>query len=386
MTPERRIALTLGITQTYAYATTYYLPDVILGVAAEELALSRAELLGGFSLAMLVSGLCAPRVGVMIDRIGGRGLMAASSLIIAAGLAMLAAAHGLVMWYAAWIVIGLGMSMGLYEAAFASIGRLYGQASRPIITHVTLIAGFASTIAWPVGTALLGPIGWRWLTLLYAALHLVLNLPLVLAFIPRPTTGPLPANPKGHDASALAAARKAFVLLAVFFTTRAAIASVLSVHIITVLQHVGLGTAAAVAMASLIGPGQVAGRIVEMAIGRRVDPLRSSHLGAALLPIGVVALLLAGPPAAIAFTLAYGMSNGIITISKGTLPMALFGPNGYATLLGRLSMPSLIVSALAPTLAAPLIDAWSGMSILTLAGVLGAGAALCLVPLRLPSR
>ena len=276
--------------------------------------------------------------------------------------------------------------MGLYEAAFASIGRLYGQASRPMITHVTLIAGFASTIAWPVGTALLEPIGWRWLTLLYAGLHLVLNLPLVLAFIPRPTTDALPASAKVHDASALAAARKAFILLAVFFTTRAAIASVLSVHVITVLEHVGLGTAAAVAMASLIGPGQVAGRVVEMAIGKRVDPLRSSHLGAVLLPVGVVALLLAGPPAAIVFTLAYGMSNGIVTISKGTLPMALFGAHGYAALLGRLSMPSLIVSALAPTLAAPLIDAWSGMSVLTLAGVLGAGAALCLIPLRLPSR
>jgi MFS family permease len=386
VTPERRIALTLGITQTYGYATTYYLPAIILGVAAEELAVSRAALLGGFSLAMLASGLCAPRVGVMIDRDGGRGLMAASSLIIAVGLAMLSAAHGLVLWYAAWIVTGLGMSMGLYEAAFASIGRLYGQASRPIITHVTLIAGFASTIAWPVGTALLGPIGWRWLTLLYAGLHLALNLPLVLAFIPRPTTDPLPATAKGYDPAALAFARKAFILLAVFFTTRAAIASVLSVHIITVLEHVGLGTAAAVAMASLIGPGQVAGRVVEMAIGKRVDPLWSSHLGAVLLPLGVVALMLAGPPAAVVFTLAYGMSNGIITISKGTLPMALFGPNGYATLLGRLSMPSLIASALAPTLAAPLIDAWSGMSVLTLAGVLGAGAALCLIPLRLPSR
>ena len=383
MKPERRIALTLGVTQTYAYGVTFYLPAVVTGAAAEDLGASRAMLLGGFSLALIVSGICAPRIGKVIDQIGGRGLMAASSLIMAAGSVGLALTPGVLGWYVAWIVLGVGMAMGLYEAAFASIGRLYGQASRPIITHVTLIAGFASTIAWPAGSALIEPLGWRGLVLLYAALHLALNLPLVLAFIPRPTDPPLPLPNCASDPGVLAAARRVFILLAIYFTVRAVISSVMSVHAIAIFERVGLGTAAAVALASLFGPGQVAGRVLEMTFGQRLNPLWSTRLGSILLPAGALALVLAGPPAAIIFALGYGMSNGILTINRGTLPMALFGPAGYAALLGKLAMPSLIASAIAPTLIAPLIDSWSGTATIALAGALAALAALCLVPLRI---
>lgn len=319
----------------------------------------------------------------MIDQIGGRGLMAASSLIMAAGSVGLALTPGVLGWYVAWIVLGVGMAMGLYEAAFASIGRLYGQASRPIITHVTLIAGFASTIAWPAGSALIEPLGWRGLVLLYAALHLALNLPLVLAFIPRPTDPPLPPPNRASDPGVLAAARRVFILLAIYFTVRAVISSVMSVHAIAIFERVGLGTAAAVALASLFGPGQVAGRVLEMTFGQRLNPLWSTRLGSILLPAGALALVLAGPPAAIIFAIGYGMSNGILTINRGTLPMALFGPAGYAALLGKLAMPSLIASAIAPTLIAPLIDSWSGTATIALAGALAALAALCLVPLRI---
>jgi hypothetical protein len=382
MRPQVRISLGLGVSQTYAYATTYYLPAVIAGAAAAELRVSGAELLGGFSLALLVSGLCAPRVGRVIDRVGGRGLMAAGSVVMAAGLAMLASAQGMLLWYAAWLVAGLGMAMGLYEAAFASIGRLYGRESRPIITNVTLIAGFASTIGWPVGAALIGPLGWRGLVLLYAAFHLLLNLPLVLLCVPKPAAAAEIAAPAPRDGAALLAARRAFLLLAVFFTTRAVIAAILSVHAIVILERVGLGTTAAVGVASLFGPGQVAGRLLEMLLGRRLNPLWSARLGSVLLPAGAVALLLFGPAAAVVFALGYGMSNGILTINRGTLPMAVFGPHGYAALMGRLARPSLVASALAPTLVAPLIEGWSGMAMIACAGAAAGVAALCLLPLR----
>jgi MFS family permease len=380
MTAPRRLALVLGFTQTLAWATTYYLPAVIVRPAAETLHHSTTELLIGYSWSLLVAGLVSPRVGAWIERHGGRGALATGTIVMAAGLLLLGAVPTLPGWYLAWTIIGAGMALGLYDAAFATIGRLLGLEARPAIVGVTLLAGFASTVGWPTGVALIHQFGWRATVVAYAGVQLAVNLPLLLTLIPRAA----PAAP----APAITATSKtdtsgglfALLLLGTFFCIRAAVSAVVSVHALTLLHGVGLDAVAAVGVAALFGPSQVFGRILEWAFGRWIDPLTGSWMGAALLPLGVAALLLGGP--AVGFAIAYGMSNGILTISRGTLPMFLFGPRGYATRLGRLALPQLLTQAVAPTAAAPLVASLPAPAIFGGLGIAAVLALLCLLPLK----
>jgi len=380
MSTSRRLALVLGFTQTLAWATTYYIPAVIVGPAAGTLHRSTTELLVGYSWSLLVAGLVSPRVGSWIDRHGGRGALATGTVVMATGLLVLAAWPSLAGWYLAWTIIGAGMALGLYDAAFATIGGLLGLEARPAIVGVTLLAGFASTVGWPVGVALVHRFDWRTTVAIYAGVQLAVNLPLILALIPRAQ----PAAPV-HVAAERAGSGGsggllALLLLGTFFCTRAAISAVVSVHALTLLHGVGLTAAAAVGVAALFGPSQVFGRVLEWTFARWIDPLTGSWMGAALLPLGVAGLLLGGP--AVGFAVAYGMSNGILTISRGTLPMFLFGARGYATRLGRLALPQLLAQAVAPTAAAPLVLTLPAHAIFAGLGVAAFAALLCLLPLK----
>ena len=375
----RRLSLALGVTQTLAWATTYYIPAVMAGAAAESLGWSRTALLGGFSWSLIVAALCAPPIGRFIDRAGGRPILAAGAIVTCAGLLLLAASNGLAWWYVAWTVLGVGMAMGLYDTSFATIGRLLGQGARPAILGVTLMAGFAGTIGWPVGTWLVQQYGWRVALCLFAALQVAVILPIILAFVPPAGPAPPPAPPRRADAGGPTPAL-AFALLAVFFTSRAAISSLVSVHLLVLLGGIGLTTAQAVFTAAMIGPAQVGARVLDWKLARNLSPVTSARIGAALLPLGVLGVLAGGP--ALGFTLAYGMSNGILTINKGTLPMHLFGPHGYATRLGRLALPALIAQAVTPTVLAPLIDTVPAMWIFAAMGGVALLALACLVPMR----
>jgi len=375
----RRLSLALGVTQTLAWATTYYIPAVMAGAAAESLGWSRTALLGGFSWSLIVAALCAPPIGRFIDRAGGRPILAAGAIVTCAGLLLLAASNGLAWWYVAWTVLGVGMAMGLYDTSFATIGRLLGQGARPAILGVTLMAGFAGTIGWPVGTWLVQQYGWRVALCLFAALQVAVILPIILAFVPPAGPAPPPAPPRRADAGGPTPAL-AFALLAVFFTSRAAISSLVSVHLLVLLGGIGLTTAQAVFTAAMIGPAQVGARVLDWKLARNLSPVTSARIGAALLPLGVLGVLAGGP--ALGFTLAYGMSNGIMTINKGTLPMHLFGPHGYATRLGRLALPALVAQAVTPTVLAPLIDTVPAMWIFAAMGGVALLALACLVPMR----
>jgi len=383
MINRRRLGLVLGINQTLSWGMTFYLPAIVAAPVAKGLDAPSWAVLGAFSWALLVTGACAPRVGHWIDRFGGRGSLILSVVVIAVGQAMLAVAPGLAVWYTGWTVIGVGMAMGLYDAAFATTAGLLGRDAGPTITGITLVAGFASSVFWSVGAALIGALGWRGLLLSYAGLMLVVNLPMVALLVP-------PAPPRSRDpvqgapTGRPAIDRRAVACLAGFFTVRWFITSAIAVNILKLLQGVGLSLPEAVAVAALIGPGQVAGRIAEWTIGPRISLLARARLGALLFPLGSAVLALGGPVAATGFALLYGMSNGILTINRGTLPLALFGPAGYATMLGWLAVPVLLAQATAPTLAAPLVAALPALDVLLGAGALAAAAVLLLLPLRVP--
>jgi MFS family permease len=379
---RRRLGLVLGINQTLSWGMTFYLPAVVVVPVAHDLRQSTFALLGAFTMSLLIAGFCAPRVGRWIDRNGGKGCIAASIVVVAAGQAILSVSPNIAVWYLGWGVLGVGMAMGLYDAAFATIGTLLGREAGPTITGVTLFAGFASTVFWSLGSAIIGFTGWRGLMLVYAGIMLCVNLPMVLALVPRLDQNRKAANEAAAERSPVS--RMAIACLAGFFTVRWFITSALAAHILALLHGLGLDAAAAVVVASLIGPGQVAGRVLEWTIGRRFHLLIRARLAALLFPIGAALLPLGGPVAAPAFAILYGMSNGIMTINRGTLPLALFGPNGYATVLGWLAVPVLVAQAVAPTVAAPVVAALPSLWVFLIGGGLGLFATLLLLPLRLP--
>lgn len=386
MQPRVKVVLALGTTQTLAFGSTYYLPAILALPMAEALGLGVGVVYAAFSVALLVSGLLGPMIGRRIDRLGGRDVLALSNILFAIGLGLLGLADGPALLFAAWLIIGIGMGMGLYEAAFATLAGLYGTTARSPITGITLIAGFASTVAWPLTTWLDLAIGWRGACFFWALVHLVLCLPLHRFLIPKP---PVPASSPGAAGTEAASRRprlrpgelRIMATLGFVFAAGWFVSTALAAHLPRLLTETGMTPAAALVAATLVGPAQVAARLVEFALLQRYHPLVSARLATMLHPLGAAALLLIGAPAGFAFTILHGAGNGILTIAKGTLPLSLFGPEGYGWRQGLIAAPSRIAQAAAPFLMALAIDGLGqGALYLTSALVLAACLALFTLP------
>ena len=379
--PKAVVISALGITQILAWGSTYYLLAVLAEPIAAETGWSLAMVVGGLTLGLIAASLVSPRVGNAIQATGGRPVMSASSLIMAAGLAGLAFVDHPGLYFAIWILLGIGMGAGLYDAAFATLGRLYGKEARGAITALTLYGGFASTLCWPLSAFLVETLGWRGACLTYAGVHLLINLPLHLFALPRrppddPARPPqsrreilgalLRGRARGAAQIALPASdRLLFTLLATGLTIGGIASAVLSVHLLTVLQARDIALAAAVGLGALVGPSQVGGRILEMLIGRRFHPLWTALASALLIFAGVTMLAGHAPLIALALVL-YGAGIGIRSIVRGTLPLALFDPQIFAAVMGRLAAPILLVGALSPLAAAWIIDAYGTDTMLTI--------------------
>ncbi|WP_279357686.1 MFS transporter [Methylobacterium indicum] len=344
----------LGVTQIFAWGCSYYLLTVLGPSIAAETGWPLPWIFGSLTAGMLAAGAVAPLAGRLIGRHGGRPVLAVSSGLLATGLTLLALAPNLPVFALAWLVIGLGMGSGLYDAAFATLGRLYGADARPSITALTLWGGFSSTLCWPLSAFLLAHLGWRGTCLSYAALQLALSLPLILGLVPRAPPRPLPAPGTRADIALTPGERSTFLVLAAVATCTSVATSVISVHLLTLLQDRGLTLAAAVSLGTLIGPSQVGARLLEVANRSRHHPIWTLTAAVALMAAGLV-LLWAGLVAPALVLVIYGAGNGLYSIARGTLPLVLFGPERYAGLLGRLAKPSLATQALAPSAAAWLI-------------------------------
>ena len=358
----------LGIIQILTWGSSYYLLAVLARPIAEETGWSYAWVVAGVSLGLLVAGGVSLRVGRTIEARGGRQVLGASAVLLAAGLLVMAAAPVVPVYLAAWLLIGAGMGAGLYDAAFSTLGRLYGAGARGAITQLTLWGGFASTICWPLSAWLVEAAGWRGACLAYAGLHVAVTLPLALAVIPfEPRRTPAERSEAAPDGRGQAGGGGMIWLLGGLLTIAGVVAAIWSVHLITLLQAGGVSMVGAVALGALVGPAQVAARVVEMASGSRHHPIWTMAAAAMLIAAGL-GLLWYGAGAPAVALIAYGAGNGIWSIARGTLPLALFGPRGYAELMGRLAMPSLIAQALAPSIGAVLIVRFgAGFTIGTLA-------------------
>jgi MFS family permease len=348
----------LGVAQILAWGASYYLPAVLAAPIVAGTGWSLGWVTGGLSLGLLVSGAVSPAVGRAIERRGGRPVLIASALLLAAGLAGLGLATHLALYLAAWTIIGLGMGAGLYDAAFAALGRRYGAAARGPITQLTLWGGFASTACWPLSAFLVESWGWRATCLVYAVIHLLVVLPLYMAALPREAErGPAGAVGPAAASPALAVPHRAaiFALMAASLTVSAVVSGVVSVHLLTLLQARGVALGAAVALGVLLGPAQVGARVIEMGVSRHYHPIWTMQGSAILTALGL-AVLFSGLPLVGVGIVVYGAGVGLRSIARGTLPLAVFGAAGYAVLMGRLAMPSLIAQAVSPTLGALLID------------------------------
>ena len=372
----RPVAL-LGLAQTLSWGSSFYLPAVLAHPMATDLGLPPPMVYLAFSLALVVSAAVGPAAGRAIDRVGGRPVLLGCNGIFALGLVLLALAQGPWGLFAAWAVLGVAMGAGLYEAAFATLVRLYGQAARNPITGITLIAGFASTVGWPLTQWGLDSLGWRGTCLGWAALHIVLGLPLH-SLLPRgrveeappvraattpgtPSTAPAPSHATaGHGVAVVLAA----VFAIAWFTSTA-----MAAHLPLLLQAQGLSASTALGVAMLVGPAQVAGRLLEFGFLRRAHPLLSSRFATAGHPLGVLLLALGGPLGGWLFAVMHGMGNGILTIAKGTLPLVVFGAAGYGERQGWLMAPARVAQAFAPVLFGLAMAHWGGRALWLTAGL-----------------
>ncbi len=382
----RRTVVCLGLSQLVCWGITYYLIGALGELIAADLGWSRSLVYGGFSASLLVMGLCSPLVGRLIDRYGGRLVMALGSGLIALGCVWLALVHGLWAYYAAWALLGLAMRCTLYDAAFAALARIGGPEARRPISQITLLGGLASTVFWPIGHAIALHFGWRGAVFAYAGFAL-LTVPLHLA-IPGGRYGDRPAG-AAPERPHLAQSRPDHLLAGSLYALMVTLINVLnsgmSAHMIGLLSGLGLAASVAVWVASLRGIGQSAARLCEVVFGGRLHPLTLNALAALALPVCFAAGLLSGQAvaAAIAFALLYGASNGLLTITRGTLPLVLFDHRTYGALVGRLLVPSFLLSAVSPLAYALVIERLGDAGALLLSILIALTTLVAAIALRL---
>ena len=372
------IILALGTTQTLAWASSYYLPAILADPIAHDLGVTSTWIFAAFSASLVISALLGPRVGRQIDLVGGRQVLSISNLTLAAGLTLLGAAGSLATLVLAWLLLGIGMGCGLYDAAFAALGRIYGDAARRPITGITLLAGFASTVGWPLTALGLETIGWRGTCFAWAAAHLLIGLPLNFFMLPL-VKGARQAV--AASAPPQIAIDRPMILLSFAFAAAWSVTGAMAAHLPRILEATGATTVQAVTAGALIGPAQVLARIIEAGWLSRYHPLLSTRLACLMHPIGAVLVALGGGGAASAFALFHGAGNGILTIARGTLPLSIFGPHNYGYRLGIIGAPARMAQAAAPlAFGLMLYHMGSWVLLITSALSLAALAALLLLP------
>jgi MFS family permease len=381
-----RAVLVLGVTQILAWGAIFYTPVLIVPLIAAERGWSIAFAMGGFSVGLFTAGLAAPLVGRSIDRFGGHVVMTIGSLTGAVGLILLVYAAHPVAYLVVWMVLGVAMAAGLYDPAFATLGRIFGAQARRPITALTLAGGFASTVSWPSTHALIEAASWRGTYVIYAALLALVAAPLHAFLLPREHfEHPAALKPEGIKPTAVLLPHGlAFILVASAFAAYAFVPSGLSAHLLAVFNRSGRDAGTVVWIGALFGPAQVGARLIEFTFGRDLHPLWIARfaLGVLLAAFLMLAVLGFSTVTAAVFTVMFGGANGLITIARGAVPLALFGAPGYGRLMGRLAGPFLVMQAVAPLVMAFVVERASDPAALALAAAFAALALICFIVIR----
>jgi MFS family permease len=376
----------LGVTEILSWGALYYPPVLTVPLIAADHGWSKAFAMAGFSVGLLVGGLVSRHVGALIDRFGGHLIMPCGSLIGALGLAGLVAAPDATAYFVAWMVLGVAMAASLYDPAFATLGRIFGAAARAPITTLTLAGGFASTVSWPASQFFIDRMGWRGTYLIYAALLALVAAPLHALALPRQRAH----DDHGKITSELKPAAippprgVIFILVTAAFAAYAFVPSALSAQLLAIFGRFGLAPDTVVAIGMLFGPAQVLARIGELGLARNLHPLWTARFAVGLLvaAFALLALVPFSASLAAAFAVMFGMANGLMTIARGTVPLALFGDAGYGLVVGRIGGPFLVVQSVAPVVVTYVAERASDGVGLTLVAVFAAVALVCFVAIR----
>ena len=355
----------LGVTQITAWGTSYYGLGVLANPIARDTGWSLSLIYFGFTVSLLVMGSVSAWAGRAIDRFGAQRVMSAGTLLVSAGLLLLSFVKSEPAYLAVWAFLGVGMRLCLYDAAFAALVQVVPSRGRRAISYLTLFGAFASTVFWVVGHYLNEALGWRETLAWFALINLAVCLPLNwFGLARREAAG-------GHEAAAAKPSVDgaplqgkvrtiAIALFALVMSLNGFVFGVVTVQLVPLLEAAGLAAAAAVWVASMKGFAQFGGRLVEIVFGRNLRVITVARIAIGVLPASFLVLLVSGGnlQAVIAFTLLMGASQGVITIVRGAVPLALFGATGYGAVLGLLATPILIVNAASPTLFALIVDGW----------------------------
>lgn len=380
-----RAVVCLGLTQLVGWGVTFYLIGALGPAMSADLGWNTATVYGGFSAAIVVMALVSPAAGAAVDRGGGHRVMPAGAVLSALGCALLAITHSHLLYFAAWAALGVGMRLCLYDAAFAALARAAGPAARRPMSQITLFGGLASTVMWPVGHFLAEWLGWRGAALCYAAFALA-TLPLYLALPRRRYTAPTAAP--GTTATGLTRTARERRLAGILYAVMAMLTNFLAAgnaaHLFSLLTGLGLAAAAAVSVAALWGIGQFAARLGDVLVGARLHPLTLNLAVGIALPLCFLLPLIPGGHlyATAAYTLLYGACNGLMTITRGTLPLALFDFRSYGALVGSLLIPSFLLTAAAPVAYAFIIEWQGARAALLISATLAAFIAAAAIALR----
>jgi predicted MFS family arabinose efflux permease len=345
--PSPRITVALGLGQTLAFASSFYLLGVIGDAIAADLSMGPTFVVGLMSLALAVSPLVTTRVGRWIDARGGREVLLTSNLVFGIALALLAGAQGPATLIAAVLIMGLGMAIGAYATPFALLVSLYGDAARRPITAVALFGALGSAVGWPVTSFLQEWIGWRGACLCWAGAHLALCLPLNAWALPKHRPA---ERPHQDHHRALVTWDGAMIRMAVLFSGAWFISTAMGSHLPRLLAAFGLAAPQAAAIAGLAGLASAAVRLAEFTLARRLSPLVTTRAASLMHPLGAAALGAAGAPAAPLMALGHGAGAGMLTVAKGVLPLSLYGPANYAYRSALLSRPAQLVQIGGPAL------------------------------------
>jgi MFS family permease len=384
-----RAVLVLGVTQILTWGTLFYPPVLTVPLIAAERGWSLTFAMGGFSLCLLAAGLVLPWTGRLIDRHGGHRIMPLGSIVAALGLLALLQVEQPLAYLAAWMLVGVAISASLYDAAFATLGRIFGSGARAPITAITLAGGFASTVSWPTTHLLVELVGWRGAYLVYAGLLALVVAPLHAFALPRRRAVALPLPPDGamqRSSVALPSKGWPFVIVAAAFAAYGFILPGLSAHLLAIFGRAGLDAATAVMVGALFGPAQVVARVCEFAFARGIHPLFVARFAVGMLLSAFALAALFGLSATVAavFMVMFGMANGLITIARGTVPLALFGAAGYGSIVGRIARPVLLMQAMAPLVLAFVAERASDAMVLALVAALALVAFGCFAIVRRP--
>lgn len=355
-----RAIIGLGLTQIIGYGTTYYLLGLMGEVMKADLGLSKAMLLSGVSITLLASAIFGPAAGRWQDQLGSRVPMAFGSILMGIGLLILARAEDSALYFLGWGFIALGSPTSLYSASFTALARMTGRNARKAIIYLTLLGGLASSIVWPITAWMMSFMDWRAIVLIFGALNILLCAPLHALLLdgkdePDAEGGPLEKMPPGLP---IEAQTRAFFLLTTMLATISLVGNAWSMLAFPVLTGLGFTFGDTVLIASLVGVFQVLGRIGDLAVGSRHSPLRTAEISNLLYVASFVALavwkgaFLAG----LIFAAAYGAANGLNTIVKGTLTLAIFGSHGYGERLGKVTLIPGLAAALGPVLGGFIIE------------------------------